>query len=87
MNIEDFRNEKIAINCETELEAKMFMEILDRHDMGWWGSRTIETDNKWNEYGDKTCYEYDDDLCFGEIKHFEDCRIIKFKDFVRCNYE
>ena len=84
--IERFRNEKIAVNCETEEEARKFIEWCYENGFEWDISEPGVT--HFYYYKDKTCYTFNFCDCehlgysfkqFYEKKGYE---IIKYKDFM-----
>ena len=53
---ERFKNEKIAVNCQTEDEAKDFVRQCYDNGVEWGNANCNETYYK--DYKSKTCYEY-----------------------------
>ena len=97
--VERFKNEKIAIYCETKEEAKEFVkwcyangfrwddqpEYVSR--LGWYGSPEDKT--FFDEYENETCYIFnfngDKKLGYSSKQFYEEegCEIIKYKDFMK----
>lgn len=50
------RNNKIAVHCNTEEEAKDFCKQMDEHGMTWSLVGNYLNDTRWGEYGSLTCY-------------------------------
>lgn len=83
--VERFKNEKIAIHCETKEEAKSFVKWCLDNGIKWL-NRELST-TYFDEYKDKTCYSF-----LGEFKCLEYSQerfykehgyeIIKYKDFM-----
>lgn len=85
--IEKFKNEKIAINCETIEEAKEFIKWCYASGMRLRGCEFVKT--YFNDYKDKICYSFNfsGNECLGYCsKQFykeEGYEIIKYKDFMK----
>ena len=89
--VETFKEEKIAINCETEHEAEKFIKWCDDNKL------EVKKDtrlNSFHRYNQKTCYEYNYDnyeensriVYYGSSDYFEEkegYKVIKYKDFLR----
>lgn len=50
LNWEEFKNQKVAVHCDTEEKAKQFMSILSEN-----GISDVH-DTCWSNYGKDTCY-------------------------------
>ena len=87
--VNKFRLEEIAVNRETEEEAKSFIEWCYANGFEWYKSNPSETN--FNCYKNETCYTFD----FSEDKAIEFCNkcfyeesgweVIKYKDFMKEN--
>ena len=57
-NWEDFKNidNKIAVHCKTEEEAKDFCKQMHEHDMTWISGRWYLVYTYYEEYKDESCY-------------------------------
>lgn len=54
---EAFKNEKIAVHCDTEEKANAFLKECEKHGMNWHVCKATEK-NYWIEEKEKTCYAY-----------------------------
>lgn len=85
--IERFRNEKIAVHCETEEEAKAFVKWCYEYGIEWYSSKSDETYFETNK--DKTCYAcnlyYSRHLGCADKQFCEEggYEIITYKDFMK----
>ena len=85
--VNKFRNEKIAIHCETEEEAKSFVKWCFNNGMKW----TYHTKDTtfFGEYENETCYIFNFNgdervgYCDKQFYEEEGCEIINFKDFMK----
>ena len=79
------KGEKIAINCETEEEAKNLFAILNRQGVKWIESEELSIDDtEWARYEKDTCYDNSErELQFGSSACYErqGYTIVKFKDY------
>lgn len=81
-NWDEFRNGKVAVNCDTEEKAREF--IKECHDRGMkWFFLNIN-DTNWSFFKESTCYSYSlnsEYLKFGHKSKFEavDYKIIKWE--------
>lgn len=82
-----FKNEKIAIHCETEEEAKSFIEWCCANVFEWNYTKSRETN--YDTYKNEICYGFGFDSgeylgyspkCFWKAKGYE---VIKYKDFMK----
>jgi len=56
--LQEWKNKEFVINCETEEEAKQFMEMVKNADVLWRGGQTVTTKKvEWN--GKNDCYVCD----------------------------
>jgi len=80
--LKKFNTEKIAVNCETEEEAKQFLK--------WLSEESLMRATRWKEFKKETCYSYYE--CSGIIYYnrswFVDelYTIIKFSDLMKPEY-
>ena len=78
---EKFKKKKIAVHCKTEDEADNFLKQADKQNITWGKfGRTINT-TCWYGYKEKTCYDFDDLLVFGEGICFADEEYYKSKGY------
>lgn len=61
-NWDEFRNGKVAVNCDNEEKAREFIKECHKRDMKWHSSSS-ENEIRWKEFKNDTCY------CFS---HFND---------------
>lgn len=87
--VNKFRLEEIAIHCETEEEAKCFVDWCYANGIEWYYSKPSETN--FNYYKNETCYDFNfcdcERLGYGS-KHFYEEKgyeVIKYKDFMKEN--
>lgn len=88
--VNKFRNEKIAVNCKTEEEAKSFIEWCYENGIEWGIPELDETHSTcFRYYRNETCYAFgfDGDIHLGYgSKHFheeEGYEVITYKDFMK----
>lgn len=83
-DLEYFKNNKVAINCETEEEAKELFKILKEYGVKWWGDVELNIDEThWNDYQENTYYEINtiNELSYSyNFYKNNNYKIIKFKD-------
>ena len=85
------KGDKIAIQCETEKEAKKLMSVLNELGVRWVSGRHVTTNYlAWDTYEDKTCYTVDNfikrdkgRLSYANRGFFmeEGYEVLKYKDF------
>ena len=84
--MENFKNGKFVINCQSKDEANNLMDTLHRNNITWCtGSSLQGTDNHWNDYGSDTCFFYGDSgLEYGRVKYYdnEGVQSISFDIFI-----
>ncbi len=90
--VNKFRNEKIAVNCKTEEEAKSFIEWCYENGIEWGIPELDETHSTcFRYYRNETCYAFgfDGDIHLGYgTKSFykrKGYEVIKYKDFMKEN--
>ena len=86
--VNKFKNEKIAIHCETEEEAKAFVKWCFDNGMGWGCGNEDET--FFNSFKNKTCYSFDyftgDECLVYDSESYcrgDDYEVITYKDFMK----
>ena len=82
-----FKDEKIAVNCETEEEARELMVWLKDHNITWTDGDNIDLSDI-SYYTENTCYHFNwdesfTDLCFSKVKFMDGYTIIKYKDLIK----
>lgn len=85
-NWEDFKDEnnKIAVHCKTEDEAKDFCKKMHEHGMKWNNSTNsyIERTN-WHVLKGKTCYTNHGCYCDKDYYIENDCKILEWSDYMK----
>lgn len=87
-NWEEFKdkNNKIAVHCKTEEEAKDFCNQMHEHGLRWrWCSHTdsyIERTN-WHIYKEETCYSNSGCYCNKDYYIENDCKILEWSDYMK----
>lgn len=82
-NIEEFKNKKIAIKCDTLEKAKEFLKLCKEKGMTWSSGGSLEN-SLWEIYKNKTCYVYDVELnglmyCHQEFYTTEGYKIVQWE--------
>jgi hypothetical protein len=85
---DDFLNNKLVVNCETEELANEFLKYCHEQGLKWCTEKNLVHKNKWNNYKNKTVYNYDKKyggMVYGEINHYAENNynyvISKFEGF------
>ena len=60
-DLEKFKNENIAINCDTEEKAKDLLHFLGENGVVWCSDEDLTEDICWRCYEENTCYDFDED--------------------------
>ena len=88
--IERFRNEKIAVHCNTQKEYDELMKLLEKYDFRWTSSLKATFPNYFEEYKNKTYIEFDNlsflkGLGYCNKKHYKEknYELIECKDFIK----
>lgn len=85
-NWEDFKDEnnKIAVHCKTEEEAKDFCKKMHEHGMKWCSHTDsyIERTN-WHIYKEETCYSNSGCYCNKDYYIENDCKILEWSDYMK----
>jgi hypothetical protein len=64
---EDFKKGKIAVNCKSEADAKLFLAYLHGKGLKWSSGHALTSFINW-PYGDDTCYTNGNDgVLFGDL--------------------
>ena len=80
-DLEEFKKEFIAINCQTEKEAREFLKYLDSKGLQWCDDSSLLEETEWEDYEEKTCYTYNDDsiiYCPADYCKMQDYTIIPY---------
>ena len=71
-NLEDFKNKKIAVNCDTEEQAVNFLSYLERNNLKWSDDSLLSDESEWFFYEKNTCYMCDSSgVGFSYILYFK----------------
>ena len=86
--IERFKNEKIAVHCNTEKEYEKLMKLLEEHNMIWNSGRKPTSINYYDFYKNETCVTFDSaekKLFYGDIEFFkiDFYKIVECKNFIK----
>ena len=85
-NWEEFKdkNNKIAVHCKTEEEAKDFCKQMYEHGLKWDNSTNsyIERTN-WHVLKEKTCYTNHGRYCEKDYYIENDCEILEWSDYMK----
>lgn len=85
-NWEEFldKNNKIAVHCKTEEEAKDFCKQMYEHGLKWDNSTNsyIERTN-WHVLKEKTCYTNHGRYCDKDYYIENDCEILEWSDYMK----
>ena len=95
--LNEFFERKIAINCKTEVEAKMLFRVLKKHGWRWAGGAALnECDTHWQEEGEGTTYNATNEyryrenkekrIRFGSLEYARDNLDFKVVDFKEVMY-
>lgn len=85
-NWEDFKDEnnKIAVHCKTEEEAKDFCKQMHEHGMKWNTGRTYLECTNYNVFKTKTCYS--NSGCYRNKGYYiekNDYKILEWSDYMK----
>lgn len=86
--VNKFKNEKIAINCETEDEAKEFIKWCYLNEITWTNKKLGMNKTYYKEYKKTTCYIYHNkyqclQYCSDNYYIIEGWKVVKYKDFMK----
>lgn len=80
---ESFKNpdNKIAVHCKTEEEAKNFCRQMHEHGMKWSSGSSCLEYNHWRIHREDTCYV--NDVCFSSIRFYNEKNytILEYADY------
>lgn len=84
-NWEEFkdRNNKIAVHCKTEEEAKDFCNQMHAHGMKWCTGQTYLEGTKYNGFKTKTCYSNSGRYCNKDYYIENDYKILEWSDYMK----
>ena len=85
--LEKFLNYEIVINCRTETEARIFVDVMANMGYRWRGGEPM-TKLFYDRHRHLTCYGYARGLVFTNIDYYDftDIAIIRFEDFMNESY-
>lgn len=95
--LNEFFERKIAINCKTEVEAKMLFRVLKKQGWTWAGGTPLnENDTHWHQEEERTTYNATDEerykqnkskrIRFGSSEYARDNLDFKIVDFKEVMY-
>ena len=81
-NIEDYKGNYV-MHCKTEEEVKDFCGYLDNIGRKWHGGDSSVEFTEWNEYEEKTCYDFNDGY-YAPISYYiiNNYKILEWSDFM-----
>ena len=84
-NIEDYKGNYV-MHCKTEEEAEDFCRYLDNIGRKWHGGDSYVEFTEWNEYEEKTCYDFNDGY-YAPISYYiiNNYKILEWGDFMSDN--
>ena len=84
-DLEKFKNEDIAIHCDTEEKAKDLLTLLSKSEATWCDGEVVKNNfTCWDYYEKDTYYSFNNDetgLVYGDIKYIigGNCKIVKWE--------
>lgn len=88
--IEKFKNENIAVHCNTQKEYDELMKLLEKYDFRWGSCEKPTSLDYFKNYKNRTCVKYDNrtfliglSYCYKEYFIRNNCEIIECKDFIK----
>jgi virulence-associated protein VapD len=87
--IEKFKNERIAVHCNTQEEYDELMELLEKYGFRWRSGSKPTAFDSFETYGSETCVDNKEDLapslgfCYKEYFTTKNYEIIECKDFIK----
>lgn len=84
-NWDEFKNKdnKIAVNCKTEEEAKDFCRQMHEKGMRWSDGETLLENTVWYVHGEKTCYVYGVSFSHYRWAKKKGHRILEWSDYMQ----
>ena len=84
-NWEEFldKNNKIAVHCKTEEEAKDFCKQMHEHGMKWDSTNSYIERTNWHVLKEKTCYTNHGRYCEKDYYIENDCEILEWSDYMK----
>lgn len=84
-NWEEFKdkNNKIAVHCKTEEEAKDFCNQMHEHGLRWCTGQTYLEGTKYNGFKTKTCYSNSGRYCNKDYYIENDYKILEWSDYMK----
>lgn len=88
--IEKFKNERIAIHCNTQEEYDELMRLLEKYDFRWISSLKPTFPNYFEKYKNKTYIKFDNlsflkglEYCDKKYYKEKNYELIEYKDFIK----
>lgn len=84
-NWEEFKdkNNKIAVHCKTEEEAKDFCNQMHEHGLRWCTGQIYLEGTKYNGFKTKTCYSNSGRYCNKDYYIENDYKILEWSDYMK----
>lgn len=84
-NWEEFKdvNNRIAVHCKTEDEAKDFCKKMHEHGLRWCHTDSYIERTNWHIYKEKTCYSNSGRYCNKDYYIENDFKILEWSDYMK----
>lgn len=84
-NWEEFldRNNKIAVHCKTEEEAKDFCNQMNEHGLKWCSEISYIKDTYFEVYKSRTCYDSKGKYAYDDYYEEERYKILEWSDYMK----
>ena len=84
-NWDEFKNKdnKIAVHCKTEEEAKDFCKQMHEHEMKWSGGFSYLDYTNYRIYRERTCYIAKGEYCFKNYYEKRGYTILEWSDYMQ----
>lgn len=82
-NWDEFKNKdnKIAVNCKTEEEAKDFCKQMHKHRMKWRSGESYLKNTNYDMYNERTCYYGDGEYSTRDFAEKYNYKILEWSDY------
>ena len=84
-NWDEFKNKdnKIAVNCKTEEEAKDFCKQMHKHRMKWRNGESYLKNTNYDMYNERTCYYGDGEYSTRDFAEKYNYKILEWSDCMK----
>lgn len=84
-NWDEFKNKdnKIAVNCKTEEEAKDFCKQMRKHRMKWRNGESYLKNTNYDMYNERTCYYGDGEYSTRDFAEKYNYKILEWSDYMQ----